>query len=274
MFVQQLNNSAAMCIEIGQYDRAIASLAKALRLSELHVDNQTKDACLCHDCSLDGCISYSENTPYASVPIATNNTANTTSIYRRPIRVTSRSILEGHIVGSTLFLIIIFNLAMAHHLRAVTTTSSEEACQAKLKNTLKLYELANSWQHRDNCEECDSEDDDELMYVSDSDNCSEQEHQQQQQQSYHSIRFNMIIYNNLSHIHQSLSDNVKHREYLQRLLSTIMQVVDQQNHHNLAIMMDVYCDGDEDFLARPINLEGFVKNAFPLILQKSCADAA
>jgi hypothetical protein len=33
LYAQKLNNRAALCIEIGHYDRAIASLAKALRLS-------------------------------------------------------------------------------------------------------------------------------------------------------------------------------------------------------------------------------------------------
>ena len=79
-FAQKLNNSAVLCIEIGQYDRAIASLAKALRLSEFHSDDRMEDACLCQDCTLDGCISYSEdNTPSCvvkSVPTTTTTTAS------------------------------------------------------------------------------------------------------------------------------------------------------------------------------------------------------
>ena len=81
LFAQKLNNSAVLCIEIGQYDRAIAMLAKALRLSELHSDDRMEDtACLCQDCTLDGCISYSEdNTPSCvvkSVPTTTTTTAS------------------------------------------------------------------------------------------------------------------------------------------------------------------------------------------------------
>merc|ERR1712238_386986 len=34
LYAQKLNNSAASCIDIGQYDRAISSLSKALKLSE------------------------------------------------------------------------------------------------------------------------------------------------------------------------------------------------------------------------------------------------
>jgi len=34
LYAQKLNNSAAICIDIGLYDRAISSLSKALKLSE------------------------------------------------------------------------------------------------------------------------------------------------------------------------------------------------------------------------------------------------
>jgi len=348
LFAQKLNNSAVLCIEIGQYDRAMASLAKALRLLEFHSDGRMEDACLCQDCTLDGCISYSENNApplvVASVPTTTTTTTassspqppssstasnsstpsptiqghfwtpptqtcyqeeeddddddNRGSIYRRPIRINPRCILEGHFMGSTLFLIITFNLAMVHHLSAVTA-SSKEACRAKLENTLKLYELANSWLHRhsNNCrseqEEDveDYEDDndaDGMMSVSSSesddyysDDYFEQERgeqQQQQQQPYHSIRFNMIIWNNLSHIHRSVRDHEKHQQCLQHLLSIVMLVVDhikvvQQNNHN-AIADDVYCDGDEGYSLRSMDLEGFVQNTSLLMFQDNCADAA
>jgi len=206
-------------------------------------------------------------------------------------------------MGSTLFLIITFNLAMAHHLSSVTA-SSEEARRAKLANTLKLYELANSWLHRhsNNCrseqEEDveDYEDDndaDGMMSVSSSesddyysDDYFEQEQEQGEQQHqphqqpYHSIRFNMIIWNNLSHIHRSVSDHEKHQECLQHLLSTVMLVVDhnkvfhQNNHNAIADDVDVYCDGDEDCSLRSMDLEEFVQNASLLMYKDHCADAA
>ena len=332
-----------LCIELGQYDRAIASLANALRLSELHSDDRMEDACLCQDCTLDGCISYSENnTPpcvVTSVPTTTTTTTTASSsslpssstasnsstplstsqghfwkpptrtcsqdddeddrgsIYQRPIRINPRCILEGHFMGSTLFLIVIFNLALAHHLSAVTAVAiSEEARRAKLANTLKLYELANSWLLRhsnNNCrsseqeeeedyeEDYEEEDEDTILSVSssDSDDDFEQEqgeHQHQPYQPYHSIRFNMIIWNNLSHIHRSISDHEKHQRYLQHLLSTVMLVVDQnkvdqqKNHNNNAILAD---DKDCSQL-RSIDLEGFVQNVSLLMYQDHCADAA
>jgi hypothetical protein len=106
LYTQRLNNSAALCIEIERYDRAISSLEKALQLLKLSVqhradrdttsssfssslalqhrvndkggggeeeDNDEEEAfllssdedvdyCQCNQCSLDGCIIYSETT--------------------------------------------------------------------------------------------------------------------------------------------------------------------------------------------------------------------
>jgi len=73
-WVQKMNSSAALCLEIGQYDRAIKSLAKALQISRSYIEKSRADdekgdqevpmdsgCCCCHLCSLDGCIHYSED---------------------------------------------------------------------------------------------------------------------------------------------------------------------------------------------------------------------
>ena len=49
LYAQKLNNSAAFCIEIGEFDRAISSLGKALQLSELHKDSEIEDTCRCRN---------------------------------------------------------------------------------------------------------------------------------------------------------------------------------------------------------------------------------
>eukprot|EP00751_Fragilariopsis_kerguelensis_P007966 CAMPEP_0170799246 /NCGR_PEP_ID=MMETSP0733-20121128/26910_1 /TAXON_ID=186038 /ORGANISM="Fragilariopsis kerguelensis, Strain L26-C5" /LENGTH=238 /DNA_ID=CAMNT_0011150899 /DNA_START=487 /DNA_END=1199 /DNA_ORIENTATION=+ len=43
LYAQKLNNSAAICIEIGLYDRAISSLSKALKLSEQEVEEDEQE---------------------------------------------------------------------------------------------------------------------------------------------------------------------------------------------------------------------------------------
>jgi len=66
IYAQKMNNNAALCVEIGQYDRAISSLSKALRLSRIHIEKQDSilevhNVCGCYHCSLDGCIAFSEH---------------------------------------------------------------------------------------------------------------------------------------------------------------------------------------------------------------------
>ena len=72
-------------------------------------------------------------------------------------------------MGSTLFLIITFNLALAHHLKAVSLLSSSSSTAAAaaaaaapsslIAETLQLYELTNNWQHRLSSFEEEQEDD-------------------------------------------------------------------------------------------------------------------
>jgi len=389
VYAQQLNNAASMCLEVGQYDKAISSLGKALRLSELHIVDQLLDraqACGCVDCSLDGCITYSEsesnNTNVlnfcnqnknnlknnmmvveaydpeeeggGSEQTTTSSTSHMTSIYRRPIRIPPRSIAEGHNMGSTLFLIVTFNLALAHHLKAVSLLSSASAAAISSSsvasstlhaNTLQLYELTNTWQHRLSCgEEQEEEDDHEDNYDYDSDSDSDDdsimtmdttdEEEQEEEEtpsrtttrtaataspmnsmnqmktntSYcSSVRFNMILCTNLSHLHRLMKNDTLSTQCLEQLLSTVMLVIDQnKNHHkeeqqppqphqhpHVTIDGDdddefefEYCDDeDEDDLdellvpssssrSRFIDVQGFIPNTTSLILQEQCADAA
>ena len=108
LYTQRLNNSAALCIEIGRFDRAIISLEKALqllKLSKLQLHHRTNDNinndndkgkeveddaaflllsdkdcndyCQCHQCSKDGCIIYSKTT---SPKISDAHYANNSSL--------------------------------------------------------------------------------------------------------------------------------------------------------------------------------------------------
>ena len=205
LYTQRLNNSAALCIEIGRFDRAIISLEKALqllKLSKLQLHHRTNDNinndndkgkeveeeddaaflllsdkdcndyCQCHQCSKDGCIIYSETTSpkisdahYANnSSLSSLNTSDNSSrtnkkrrvstmssstpttylidqqqlhhkrsscsslhgyIYKHPIRITPKTILEGHTIDySTMYCIITFNLALANHLPASCVSAS------------------------------------------------------------------------------------------------------------------------------------------------------
>merc|ERR1712032_1700385 len=82
-YAQKLNNVSAMYMEVGKYDKAIESLGKAFKLSEMHTTDQLLDrseACTCRDCSLDGCISHSDNDSnlVQLFDISNNRTTNNT----------------------------------------------------------------------------------------------------------------------------------------------------------------------------------------------------
>jgi hypothetical protein len=144
-------------------------------------------------------------------------------IYRRAIRVSQCSMQEEHSMGATLSLIIIFNLALAHHLSAI----QQQMCRRRLQKALQLYELAYQLQL-----------------------------EEQQEQQVSSLRFTMIIANNLGEIHRAVNNNSKHVMCLQHLLSTMMYLVDCR------------------IPADSIELDGFFRNTLQLILKNKCASAA
>jgi hypothetical protein len=145
-------------------------------------------------------------------------------IYQKPIRVSPHSMQEGHSMGVTLSLIVIFNLALAYHLAAV----QNNMCRRRLQKALQLYEIAYQMQ-------------------------LETQHEQQQ---VNSLRFTIIIANNVGEIHRTVNDRSKHMKCLQQLLSAIIYLVDCQSP------------------VESIELEGFFRNTSQLILQKRCASAA
>ena len=286
LYAQKLNNSAALCIEIGQYDRAVLSLTKALRLSREQTDESMICTCRCRDCSLDGCIAYSECNPPVSKISQQGSSGCCSFVYRRPIRVPPQPILESHNMGRSLFLVITFNLGLAHHLSAMVTSqmtnpiiSSEEITtnepqeqrdqeQPKprndtklIKKALQLYELSNNWHSRITASR--------PLTVYDCDATG----------GVSSIRFRMILSNNMSHAHSLSSNDTKYRQCLENLLSTVMVAVEYRarTKHNSGSLGDdsesSSSSSDEDLLSTT-NVEGFLMNASRLFLNGMCADAA
>ena len=215
-YAQRLNNGAAHCINIRQYDQAITFLAKALKLSEIQQTDEeqllliTTAECHSHKCcSIDSSIVFSE---YDSINDSGISDGRGNFIYRQPICVTSRTMYQFHDMGSTLSLIITFNLAIAHHLKAIASSSSDKGSDAKIvDNALRFYELANEY------------------------------HQRLQPHNRRSLRLDMIVYNNLSNIYryhkqgQQQQHEERYQQCLERLHSTIILAVDhnkQQHHHH------------------------------------------
>ena len=58
-YAQKLNNNAAVCIEIGYYDKATQSLQRALNFYQKQSDESMMKMCPCDKCEIDGNIDFS-----------------------------------------------------------------------------------------------------------------------------------------------------------------------------------------------------------------------
>ena len=199
-------------------------------------------------------------------------------VFRHALRVHPKSIQNGHNMGVTLSLMIIFNLALAHHLMGIDSQqlqqqqqqspSNEEDMDGKLlKKALQLYELAYQLHV------------DEQQLAAAAAACtppSPLDPQTQQQQRMGMLRFTMIVSNNLGEIHRVSHNTVKHRMCLQHLLSTIMYMVDG---HFLEQQPSGGSRSSSSSTARnpamsQEELDGFLRNTSPLMLKDICASAA
>lgn len=66
-------------------------------------------------------------------------------IYNRPLFVSQHSIDRFHYMGETLSFVVLFNIALAYHIKAIQTLpfiSNRDEIDAALQQPLKLYELA------------------------------------------------------------------------------------------------------------------------------------
>jgi tetratricopeptide (TPR) repeat protein len=180
------------------------------------------EACGCEHCSLDSCMM--QRSSQEAVCTVCQQQPESVYIYERPIRVSTKAMEEEHCPGVILSLIIIFNLGLAHHLSAM----QNNACRKLLQKSLHLYELAYQLQR----------DEDEKG----------------------SLRFTMIVANNLGQIHRAVNNEYKHQQCLEHLLSTMMYVVDSR-------VKGVLGKGVPEF-------DGFLRNASQLIFKGKCAGAA
>lgn len=252
--------------------------------------------------------------------------------HKTPILVTPTIIKEGLDMGPILSLIITFNLALANHLKVLQAVSNNEdvsmniATRERLGKVLRLYELAYQWEN-----ECSNEG------SNDSIGSGSHEEQQQMQKAQHvqehnssssthnvtelqqehentghanncsSLRFDMIVCNNLSQIHKMAQNYSKQEKCLQHLLSILMFVVDWQRdrvNHSDDFVVEVEvtetvqhqhdssdestnnCSAVEQQVEQPqqrqttkrkrtfMDLDGFWRNISPFLLKNDCAKAA
>jgi len=179
-------------------------------------------------------------------------------IYRRPLLVSQKSIEENHYMGITLVLIVMFNLALTHHLMYLeakqTKNSSSSDRERFFVKAVQLYELA---------------------YQSYLDYVQQRERNQKRQQRRMSLnsansnrrrghcgslRLTMVLSNNLGQIHRAAGNTRKHGLCLQHLLRVIMYAVE--------------C-GLVNSVLNPSEFDGTYRNVSPIVFEESpCASAA
>jgi tetratricopeptide (TPR) repeat protein len=211
------------------------------------------------------------------------------------LRVPSQAIKHRHNMGVTLSLIIIFNLALAHHLMGITSKQQEQQHHENggsssnintsirmtvdnklLQKALQLYELAYQL-HVDEQHAAAA-----AIYATTSYNdptvMSQEYIYQQQEQRLGMLRFTLIVSNNLSEIHRVMNSPVKHNLCLEHLLSTLMYLIDghyltEEDSFNTTTATSIGSNPRINSIAKE-ELDGFLRNTSSLMLQDNCASAA
>jgi len=336
-----LNNAATSLIESGHYDGAITALQQALRLMESDIrnenntDHREKNYCLCDQCTLDGCINFSERQRSAAqstkyVNVSRENSSSSSSsigssgrrIHRTDAIVSSNKrrrieyrnendestnachkgnergyiyqspilIPKDHEIGSILFFVILFNLSLAHHLKALVITgktgckseskSKSESDKKTLTNNehirkaLLIYELMFEYWKR--------------LHADSRSNGLNGSHEDPTSST--SFRFMMILYNNISEMYRLAKDTIRQRQCLQKLLSIVMIAIESKNRNaasSVALqrtpVLQTYgsSDGESDGNRNGEtdafweSLDGFIANTAVIMMpQKVCAQAA
>ena len=302
---QATNNLATVYIEQGQYVAAIETLQEALRLWEEHrvrnlYSKSQSMQCTCRHCTLDACILFSErrknHRSNQNSPINDNNkrvdisreTKSQTShergnkrrrlsmhkalslndngnnddpatldfehknhsfdetsstngyTYQTPIRMPRK-----HNMGSSCFFIIMFNLALATHLKLLNSTV--KATKDEIEAALNLYELVFEYWSR-------------LQADSNSERAKNI--------ASNSLRFIMILFNNMSQMYRMVNNSTKQEQCLQNLMSILMVVV-EWNSRLAGTRQNNGRNHNHDTFQQSI--DGFLTNVMP---PSQCAEAA
>jgi len=164
-------------------------------------------------------------------------------VYGRPFRVNQRGINDCDDMGATISFIILFNIALAHHLKAIETVpllvDTKEKMEVLLQ-PLKLYELAYQLHFQMSEEETDSAN-------------------RNRHNGLVNIRLMLLITNNISEIHKLAGNIVKYKQCLDHMLSALMYMA--HSFQNESVLS-------------PIEKDGIFHNLAPILRTKVNAAAA
>jgi hypothetical protein len=228
------NNAAASQIEVGQYPAAIENLSAVvssfrgiLRQGESHVETNYNDIFTVDDCMV-----------YPSNPTV-NNSTDTQFVYEHPIRIPENNAFgTTYCESSMISSLVIFNLALAHHLQANRKKHQEGCCHLNerpyddLRKARVLYEISMNLHH-------------DAKRSASPDNRTG------------NAFFTLVIFNNLGLVHRRLQNQEASVKCFQYVLSTLMCFTDAGYVHPISSTFD-----------------GFFVNVTPLISTTPAAQAA
>lgn len=223
LLAQELNNRACDLIFKRKCEEAIDLLTRAVDITEMNLSTNSFLAdmtpCTCHNCRLEKCFMVTEREECFT------NLDNDCDIQRgnflcsNPLFVCQSIMSRGHYMGARLSMIILFNLALAHQLKAIMMSSTDISGVKRrndtLQNALDLYEL--SMQLNKEC----AEGDDLSMQMYDHNSCTKHDHQRDYGSN---IRFSIMVMNNISEIHRVAGNVTKRTLCVEHLLMSMMSV--------------------------------------------------
>lgn len=195
-------------------------------------------------------------------------------VYQKPIRVPLEGFCHCRRGYMSLLVVIVFNLAIAHHLNAMEEGTSDIV---KTQNIVFLYRLCLDLLHQASSSS--------LGTSFSSSELSESTTGKTASSAKTSIRCEMILKNNLSQLYLLSGKSTKHQESLQDLLSTLMVVIEQGTRSDSTSgntsgssrgIGDYWWDSNRTQTNGKLSelIEGVLTNLDPLIRQDQCADAA
>jgi len=164
-------------------------------------------------------------------------------VYQRFHFVNNNCIEEHHDMGITLPFIIMLNLALAYHSKAIKEEDDESSSLTGFQQAMKLYELVYQL-HTDLISHHNDPNTNQFI---------------NNQQRLTSLRLTTIISNNLGEIHRLAGNPMEHQMCLEHLLGVIMYIVHDR------IVFDV--------LDR-IEFDGILRNVSSTVVEDICATAA
>ncbi len=293
-WVQKMNNSAALCLQIGQYERAIKSIAKALQLSRSHIegssssDQEMSDSMPTQLLSLDDCIHYSEcyfkscnihrklRTTDSRGHISDNRSEETIRKRFLERRQERRNKLGSQYQSSDSH----FVYQQLIQVPDLAKESADHSRQLMVLSLVSIFNLAVVCHLRAINERASkscqaSTDLTKALQLYEVASQGLQKHSVEEA-ARSSIQFKLVLCNNLSHVHYLMGNESQQTAYLQEVLSVAMSLVDSNRPWNYGDDV-TSTERSTDFAQnrnKCIDLDGFLANAAPLLTERNCADAA